>query len=269
MPIGNQNTVFQGMAASRPRSSNLTGSGEPDRLQTRQVTYDFFSVLGVAPMLGRTFTAEEDRPDFNKVVLLGAEVWKTRFGSSEEIIGKQILLDGVPHTVVRSDAERLRLSTEGHANLDANRFSPQELTNRNFHSLEVVARLKPAVSLKQGREEMDAIARRLEQDYPGSNARVGIRVRSLREDLVGKTDTAMFLLLAIAGCVLLIASANLANILLARAVSRQREIGVRIALGAGRAELLRQLFTENVLLSVVGAVRVSCLRIRAFNFFPY
>jgi putative ABC transport system permease protein len=133
-------------------------------------------------------------------------------------------------------------------------LTPRDLTNRDSHYLEVVARLKTGVSLKQAQQEMAVIARRIEKDYPATNANTGIRVSPLREEIVGETKTALLLLLAITGCVLLIASANLANLLLARAVGRQREIAVRIALGAGRSRLIRQLLVENTVLSAAGVL---------------
>ena len=267
-----QNTVFAGMAALRPRSYNLTEIGEPERLQAQLVTHDLFEVLGVLPSLGRTFRQEDDRPDSAKVVILSSELWKARFGSSPGVIGIKILLDGVPHEVVgvmpagfdfpwgfdsRSRATQIWTPLA---------LSSQDLTNRGAHYLEVVARLKPAVSVQAAQQQLATIAERAARDYPETNASTGVRVIALREEIVGETKTALLLLLAITGCVLLIGSANLANLLLARAVGRQREIGVRIAIGAGRAQLFRQLFTENAVLSIAGVLLGLLLAISSLEF---
>ena len=267
-----QNTVFAGMAALRPRGYNLTEVGEPERLQAQLVTHDMFDVLGVLPSLGRTFRQEDDRPDSAKVVILSSELWKTRFCSSPGAIGMKILLDGVPHEVVgvmhagfdfpwgfdsRSRATQIWTPLA---------LSSQDLTNRGAHYLEVVARLKPAVSVQAAQQQLATIAERAALDYPETNASTGVRVIALREEIVGETKTALLLLLAITGCVLLIGSANLANLLLARAVGRQREIGVRIAIGAGRAQLFRQLFTENAVLSIAGVLLGLLLAISSLEF---
>lgn len=250
----NQSSVFEGMAAIGPRSYSLTGQGEPERLQARQVTYDFFSLLGVAPILGRPFTRVEDQPESAKVAVLSADLWKTRFGSRQDVIGSQLLLDSVPHTIVGVMPPGFDFPSKGTQLWTPIAFTPQQLQNHGSHILRVVARLKPGVSQEQAQRQMDTIARRLEQDYPETNAKTGVRVIPVRDNIIGNTGTALLLLLAIAGCVLLIASANLANILLARSVSRRREIGIRIALGAGRSRLIRQLFAENIVLSVAGVL---------------
>jgi putative ABC transport system permease protein len=249
-----QSSVFDGMAALGSRSYTLTGQGEPERLQARQVTYDFFSVLGVAPILGRPFTRAEDQPESPKVAVLGSDLWKTRFGARQDIIGSQVLLDGEPHTIVGVMPPGFDFPSKGTQLWTPIAFAQEQLQNHGSHILRVVARLKPGVSQEQAQQQMDTIARRLQQDYPATNAKTGVLVTALRDNIIGKTGTAVLLLLAIAGCVLLIASANLANILLARSVSRRREIGIRIALGAGRARLIRQLFAENIILSMVGVV---------------
>jgi putative ABC transport system permease protein len=255
-----QNSVFEGMAALRPRGFNWTGSGEPERLQAELVTHDFFAVLGVAPALGRAFTSQDDQPESAKVVILSAELWQRRFDSASNVIGSKILLDSVPHEVVGVMPARFDFPF----GFDSRRrqtqiwtpiaFSAQDLANHGNHYLEVVARLKAGVALQAAQHQMDTLAERFAREYPQTNASTGIRLSPLRQEIVGDTRTAVLLLLAISGCVLLIASANLANLLLARAVGRRQEIGVRIALGAGRAQLIRQLFTENAVLSLAGVL---------------
>ena len=253
-----QNSVFEGMGALRPRGYNLIGSGEPQRLQAEQVTHDLFSVLGVSPILGRSFRSEDDHPDSAKVALLSAELWKSRFAGAQNVIGTKILLDGVPHEVVGVMPVGFDLPWDFDSQLRQTQIwtplalSSQDLTNRGAHYLEVFGRLKAGVSFEEAQQQMSGIAERLAQAYPETNASTGIRLSPLREEMVGETKTAILLLLAITGCVLLIASANLANLLLARAVGRQREIGVRIALGAARGRLVRQLLTENSILSFAG-----------------
>jgi putative ABC transport system permease protein len=255
-----QNSVFEGMGALRPWGYNLTGNGEPQRLQAERVTHDLFEVLGAAPLLGRSFRAADDQPDAARVVILSGELWKTRFGSAQDIIGSKVLLDGVPHEVVGVMPAGFDFPWGFDSGSRQTQiwvpiaFTPQDLTNRSSHYLEVVGRLKSGVSLEQARQQMAVIAGRLEKDYPDTNANTGIRLSPLREEMVGETKTALLLLLAITGCVLLIAAANLANLLLARAVGRQREIAVRIALGAGRIRLIRQLFAENIVLSSAGVL---------------
>ena len=247
-----QNKVFQGMAALSSRSYNLTESGEPERLQGRSVTHDFFSVLGVAPMLGRAFTQEEDQPGAANVVMLSAGLWESRFGAAHDIVGRSIKLDGESYHVIGVMPPGFEFPEKGTQVWTPIAFTLEQQRNHGSHFLRVVARLRPGISLDQAGQDMDAVARRLEHDYPESNTDIGARVVPLRDELVGNTRSALMLLLAIVGSVLLIASANLANLLLARAISRQREIGVRIALGAGRWSLMRQLFTENLVLSAAG-----------------
>ena len=223
-----QNSVFEGMGALRPRGYNLTGSGEPQRLQAEQVTHDLFSVLGVSPILGRSFRSEDDHPDSAKVALLSAELWKSRFAGAQNVIGTKILLDGVPHEVVGVMPVGFDLPWDFDSQLRQTQIwtplalSSQDLTNRGAHYLEVFGRLKAGVSFEEAQQQMSGIAERLAQAYPETNASTGIRLSPLREEMVGETKTAILLLLAITGCVLLIASANLANLLLARAVGRQR-----------------------------------------------
>lgn len=245
-----QNTVFTDMAAMRYRSANLTGEGAPEVVLGRGVTANLFSVLGVQPAIGRVFTAEEDKGRA-QLVVLSHGLWQRRYGGDPAIVGRAILMNGEPYTVVGvmpasfqfPDRETAFFWPSG---LDA------EVTNRGSHFLTVVARLKPGVTAEQAQTEMQTIARRLEAEYPSSNTKIGAVVVPLREQIAGDSRTALLVLLAAAGCVLLIACSNLANLLLAKSSGRRREIALRKALGAGRARLLRQLVTESMVLALFG-----------------
>ncbi len=245
-----RNQVFTDMAATRSRSANLTGDGPPEQLLGRAVTANFFSVLGVSPLLGRTFTEEEDRTNA-PVVVISHGLWLRRYLANPDVIGQPILLDGNKATVIgvmRSDfAFRFR----------DNDFwipiamSPPVLANHGNHFLNVVARLKPGVGIARAREDMRAVADEMSRQYR-ENEHVGAEVVQLKEEFLGSTRIGLPVLMTAAGCILLIACANLASVLLARAAARQREISVRAALGAGRWRLVRQLITEGVALSVLG-----------------
>ena len=244
---------FEQIAAFADSSFNFIGVGEPERIRGEIVSPAFFSMLGIDPLLGRTFAPDEDRPGKDQVVVITNRLWERLFTSDPNIVGRSINLNHkvfVVIGVVAADAQRALLAE------DIELFVPIShglgLEERGAHYLRVTARLKPDVTLDQVRTEMDTLASQLAQQYPATNGNLGARVVSLREQVTGSYQTSFMVMLGAVAFVLFIATTNVANMLLARAISRQKEIAVRIALGARRARIVRQLLTESLVLALIG-----------------
>jgi putative ABC transport system permease protein len=246
-----QSSSFEQMAAYGFRSFTVGGSDRPEAIQAGTVASDFFPLLRVQPLLGRTFTADEDRPGQGHVVILGYNLWRDHFASDRNIVGHNILLDGETYSVVGVMPETFRFPSW------AKLWVPLAWTNdiravRGNHNYGVIARLKKNVDMRQAQAELSAISTRLEQLYPEDDKGWGAIILPLREQLVGDVRAALLVLLGAVAFVLLIACANVANLVLAKTLARRKEIAIRTALGASRLVVLRQILAETVLPSVAG-----------------
>ena len=250
------NKTFEQFAASIsvPVPVNLTGSGEPERLQASAVTGNFFDAFGVAPAIGHGFTIENEKAGQDQVTVLSYAFWQKHFAGDREIVGKKITLDSKSFQVIGVMPAGLSFPQSAELWVPITFDANPDMRIRKAHFLRPIGRLKPGVTLTQAQADTDAVAAQLEEQYPDSNTGWNLRLIPLREQLVGRTRTTLFVLFGAVGFVLLIACANVANLLLVRAAARQKEIALRTALGASQLRIIRQMITESLLLSLIGGV---------------
>src|SRR6516162_7388356 len=253
------NRSFSALAAYREEDYNLTGMGEPERVAGEMVSATFFPVLGVKPALGRTFLPEEDQVGARPVVLISDSLWKRKFGSAPDAVGKTLTLNGAGYTIVGVIPASFHYSGNNFGS-DRDVYVPIGQWNdptfrdrRTGMGMDAVGRLKPGVTFEQAKADMDAVARHLAEEYPEADKGTGITLVPLKQNMVGDIQPFLLVLVAAVAFVLLIACVNIANLLLARSMSRTREFAFRTTMGAGGSRIIRQLLTESILLALFGA----------------
>ena len=247
----NQNHVFEKMTIFSYHPFTFTGGDKPEQVDASSVSGDFFSTLGVQPMIGRGFTLDEDQPGHSNVVLLSHRFWQDHFASNRDIVGRYITLDGASFLVAGVMPTSFRLPDYAEM-WTPMAWTDQEKSIRGEHHYLVIGRLKDGVGPKQAQAEMNTISNRLEQQYPEDDRGWGAVVVPLHDDLVSDVRPALLFLLGAVGFILLIACVNVVNLSLAKTFSRQKEIAIRTALGASSARVVRQVLVESVLLALVG-----------------